>query len=67
MPGFVTVGEGLTVIVKVVGVPGHPFSIGVTVIVAIKGAPVEFVAVKALIVPVPLAASPIPVVLFVQV
>ena len=54
-------------IVKVVGGTAQPFNIGVTVIVAVKGAPVEFVVVKALIVPVPLAASPIPVVLFVQV
>ena len=66
-----TVGIGFTVIVNVLGVPATvkpPFEyVGVTVIVATTGAFVVFIAVKAAIVdPVPLAARPILVVLFVQ-
>ena len=61
---------GLTVIVNVMGVPVQvvpPLVYeGVTVIVAITGAPVIFVAVNAAISPVPLAASPIDVAVFVQ-
>jgi hypothetical protein len=58
--------EGLTVIVKVCDVPGQPFAVGVTVMVAVTGAVPVFVAVKEVIFPVPLAARPILVVLFVQ-
>jgi hypothetical protein len=61
-----TVGVGLTVIVKVVAVPGQPAFTGVTVIVAVTGDVVLLVAVKDAISPVPLAARPIDVVLFVQ-
>ena len=64
--GSVTDGVGLTVIVNIRGVPLQPFADGVTVIVATTGLPVEFVAVKAAISPVPLAAKPILGVLFVQ-
>ena len=39
---------------------------GVTVIVAVTGESPEFVVAKAVIFPVPLAAKPMPVVLFVQ-
>ena len=44
----------------------QPFAVGVTVIVAVTGLDVAFVAVNAAILPVPLAAKPILVVLFVQ-
>ena len=64
--GSVTVGNGLTVMVKVCGVPGQPAKVGVTVIVAVTGDVVALVAVKAAILPVPLAAKPMLVVLFVQ-
>ena len=61
-----TVGVGLTLIVKVVGVPEQLFAIGVTVIVAVTALAPAFIAVNAAILPVPLAAKPILVVLFVQ-
>jgi hypothetical protein len=52
--------------VNVIGVPGHPFAVGVTVIVAVTGAVPVLVAVNAAILPVPLAARPMLVLLFVQ-
>ena len=52
--------------VKVVGVPVQVPKVGVTVIVAIIGATVALVAVKLGILPVPLAAKPIAVLLLVQ-
>jgi len=62
-----TVGVGFTVIVNVVAVPVQPLAVvGVTVIVAVIGAAVVLVAVKLGILPWPLAASPIAVLLFVQ-
>jgi hypothetical protein len=64
-----TVAAGFTVIVKVVAVPLQvvPFvKAGVTVIVPVNGPFVVFVAVNAAIFPVPLAARPIAVLLFVQ-
>ena len=62
-------GVGYTVIVNVVGVPWHPLAVGVTVIVAVMGEFVELVVVKEGTDegPVPLAASPIAVLSFVQV
>jgi hypothetical protein len=54
-------GRGLTVIVKVIAVPVHEFAEGVTVMVAVNGLLPVFVAVKAGILPVPLAAKPIEV------
>jgi hypothetical protein len=63
----VRVGVGFTVMVKVLGVPLHPFLTGITVIVATNGADVVLVVENAPIFPVPLAASPIAGVLFVQV
>ena len=57
---------GFTVIENVLAVPAHPLADGVTVIVAVTGALVEFVAVNAEMLPVPLAARPMDVVLFVQ-
>ena len=46
-------------IVNVSEVPGQPFAVGVTVIVAITGAAVLFVPVKAAMLPFPFAAKPI--------
>jgi len=66
----VTVAVGLTVIVNVEGVPTHVTAPlvyeGVTVIVAVTGAVVALVATKDAILPVPEAARPMDVVLFVQ-
>jgi hypothetical protein len=65
-----TTPTGLTVIVKVLGVPAQVVvpvvTDGVTVIVATKGAVPLLVALKAAILPVPDAASPIAGVLLVQ-
>ena len=52
--------------VNVCGMPGQPAADGVTVIVAVTGALVALMAVKAIIFPLPDAASPIDVLLFVQ-
>ena len=61
---------GFTVIVNVCAEPEHDTLLfeneGVTVIVAVTGAVVALEAVKEAILPVPLAARPIEVVLFVQ-
>ena len=57
--GTVTAGVGFTVMVYVEGVPGQPLAVGVTVIVAVIGAVPALVAVKAGVLPVPLAARPI--------
>ena len=62
-----TVDVGLTVMVKVVGVPVHPFAVGVTVIVAVIGDVAAFLAVSEGTLPEPFAARPIAVLLFVQV
>lgn len=59
-----TTGVGFTVMVKLTGVPGQPLAVGVTVIVAVIGELVALVAVKAAILPVPLAARPMVVLLF---
>jgi hypothetical protein len=56
----------LTVIVKVCGVPVQPFTVGVTVMVAITGAAPGLIAANAAMFPLPLAASPIEGVLFTQ-
>ena len=53
------VGCGFTVIVKVIGAPGHVPKVGVTVIVLVIGAVVVFVAVKIGKLVVPLEANPI--------
>jgi hypothetical protein len=66
LPTGLTLEVGYTVIVNDNGVPVHPFALGVTVIVAMTGALLEFVAVKEGIFPFPLAASPIAGLLFVQ-
>ena len=51
---------------NVCAVPGQPFTVGVTVMVAVTGVVPVLIAVKAAILPVPLAASPIAGLLFVQ-
>lgn len=60
----------MTVIVNVIGVPVQVVPllvyVGVTVIVAVTGAAVLLIAVKLAILPEPLAASPMDVLLFVQ-
>jgi hypothetical protein len=58
---------GLTVMVNVVGVPAHPFAVGVTVMVAVIGEVAALTVVNEGTLPEPLAASPIAVLLFVQV
>lgn len=64
--GTVAAGFGFTVIVYVLAIPRQPFKVGVTVIVPdILDVPV-LVAVKEGTLPVPLAASPIAVLLFVH-
>jgi hypothetical protein len=56
--GTITVGVGFTVMVKELGMPKHPFTVGVTVIVAVTGIEPVLVAVKEGKLPIPLAASP---------
>ena len=63
----VITGVGLTVMVYVTDGPLHAPNVGVTVIVAVIGDPVEFVATNEGTFPVPLAARPIAVLEFVQV
>jgi hypothetical protein len=71
VPGVkTTLGVGLTVIVKLVGVPLHTTTFvytGVTVIVELTGALPVFKPVKLLMFPTPLPANPIDVLLFVHV
>ena len=63
-----TVGVGFTVIVKVSGVPGQPFAVGMIVMSAIVGEFPVFVALKmGMLLPVPLAARPLEGILFVHV
>ena len=65
--GTLAIGVGFTVILKVVAVPAQPLAVGVIVMVAVTGISVLLVAVNALISPIPFAAKPIEVLLFVQV
>ena len=60
------VGVGFTVMVKFCEVPVQPLNVGVTVMVAVTGEAVAFVAVNDPMLPVPLAPKPMDVVLFVQ-
>ena len=53
-----TVGVGLTVTVKLIGVPVQVPAVGITVTVAMMGAEVAFVAGKAAILPVPVNPKP---------
>ena len=66
MTGVVTFGLGFTVMVNVCAAPKQPFADGMTVMVAIMGDEVKLVAVNDGILPTPLAANPMLVVLFVQ-
>lgn len=61
-----TAGVGFTVMVKLTAVPPQPDADGVTVMVAVCTVLVLLVAVKLAILPVPAAASPMLVLLFVQ-
>jgi len=61
-----TVGVGFTVMVKVSGVPGQPFAVGVTVTVDVTGALPVLVAVKVAILPLPEPAKPMDASLLVQ-
>ena len=58
---------GLTVMLKVIAGPGHPFAVGVTVIIPVMGALVALLVVNDGIFPEPLAAKPMAVLLLVQV
>ena len=62
----VTVGCGLIVMAKVTGDPTHVPMEGVTVIIPIKGVVPLFVPVNAGVFPVPVEASPIALLEFVQ-
>ena len=53
--------------INMAGVPVHPFAVGVTVIIALTGEEVAFVAVNEGILPEPLAVRPIAVLLFAHV
>ena len=66
LPGLFTVAVGLTVMVKVMADPEHPFTAGVTVMVAVWGVAPELAAVKEEIFPDPAAARPIEVFELVQ-
>ena len=56
----------LPLVVKFFAAPGHSYVVGITVMVAVTGALVVLMAVNAGILPVPPAAKPIDVLLFVQ-
>ena len=62
-----TMVVGLTVMVNVITGPTHPAAVGVTLMVEVIGAVLGLVAVKAAILPFPLAANPMAVLLLVQV
>ena len=64
--GVTTLGVGLTVTVKLCAMPLQPLAAGVTIIVAVAGVLVPLVAVNGAMFPVPFAANPIVVLLFVQ-
>ena len=64
--GCATVGVGFTFIVNVFGVPGQPFDIGVTLMVAITTVFPGFIAANDGIVPTPVAIRPIAGLSFIQ-
>ena len=66
LPGLATVGVGFTVMVKDDGAPVHPFATGVTVMVSIKGAAVPLAPANEGMLSIPVAAVPIPGLLFVK-
>lgn len=59
-------GIGFTVMVNVIGVPGQPLAVGVTVMVEVTGVVPALVAVNEAMLPTPLPAKPMEVLLFVQ-
>ena len=59
VPAIVAVGNGLTVIVKFVGVPTHPLTVGVIVIVPLIGVAPTFVPLKDPMLPAAPAPNPI--------
>jgi hypothetical protein len=62
-----TDGVGLTVIIKVCAAPLHPFANGITETVPVTGVvPVLAAENEGMLLPVPLAPSPIPVFVFVH-
>jgi hypothetical protein len=61
-----TFGVGLTAMLKVSAAPAQVLAVGVTVIVALNCADVVFVAVNAVMLPVPVGARPIAASLFVH-
>ena len=66
LAGVATVGDGLTVTVKLCAVPTHVLAVGVTVIVPAIAEEVPLVAVKEEIFPEPEFVRPIAVLLFVH-
>ncbi len=66
LPTGFTVGLGFTVMVNVTGVPVQPPATGVTVMVDVTGEVPALVAVNEPMLPVPLAARPMEVLLLVQ-
>ena len=66
LPTGFTFGMGFTVMEVVAGVPGQLPAVGVTVIVEVTGAVPVLVPVKDPILPTPLPAKPVVVLLFVQ-
>lgn len=66
LAGCTTEGVGLTLMVKLWGLPVQPVALGTTVMVAVTGTRLLLVAVKEGISPLPLPASPIDVLLLVQ-
>lgn len=64
--GISTLGVGRMVAVKVSGDPAHPKRDGVTVKIPVTGILEKLLAMKALICPVPLAGSPLAMLLLFQ-
>ena len=60
------VGAGLTVIVNFIPAPLQPLAVGITATVSIRGTMPLFTAVKDAMSPDPLAGSPMPEFVFVQ-
>ena len=67
LEGKITDGDGLTDMVKLLGFPIQPFTVGVTVMFEVIELLPLFIALKALMLPVPDEANPIVLSLFVHV
>jgi hypothetical protein len=63
---MVITGDGLTVMVNVLGIPEHPLATGVTVMVAVTWLALVLIAVNVGMVPNPEADNPIDGLLLVQ-